>query len=358
MLTALKIKISVFSLLFGAVSIAASPEWEALEKSGRWKVLRTRVESKLRANPRDGEALIWRSKVLLAFGKAEESYRAAKESVQLAPQSADASAQLAASAGMMAGRASVLKKMSYATECRDAGVKALGLNPKNRTALEVMMNFYQQAPGIIGGDKAKADSCRAALESIDPEVKTQLALREVFGSKDAARIDAALKLAIQKHPKAAWPFLRAAQFALDKMPWKPQDVQAYANKALENDPYSARAYGYLAQAYAAESKWSELDATLSKAEKALPENLYPHYLAAVLLISASTEPKRAETLLRRYLTQEPEARAPSWGNARWRLGLTLERQGDKAGALKELKEASRLLPKDKNIAADLKRLGG
>ncbi|MDR2697171.1 MAG: hypothetical protein LBB40_01700 [Holophagales bacterium] len=352
-------KAILFKLLLSLFFVAASsPEWEALEKSGRWKVLRVQVNNKLAANPRDGETLVWRSKVLMAFGHTEDSYKAAKEAAQLAPQSADAWAQYAGMAGIMAGRANVLKKMSYASECRNAGVRALELNPKNRLALEVMTSYYQQAPGVVGGDKKKAEDCRFLLESVDPEVKTRRMLREAFETKDRVRIEAALKQAMQKHPKAAWPFREAAQFAMTKSEMRPQDAQSYSKSALENDPFNARAYGYLAQAYAAEAKWGEFDAALSGAEKAMPDNPYPHYMAAVWLISASKEPKRAETLLRRYLRHEPEAGAPNWAYARWRLGLALEQQGDKGGALKELKEASKLMPKDEYIAADLKRLGG
>jgi tetratricopeptide (TPR) repeat protein len=296
--------------------------------------------------------------VLIAFGKVEESYSAAKECVQLMPQSADAWAQLAASAGMMATRANVLKKMSYGAECRDAGAKALVLDPKNRMALEVMLNFYQQAPVVVGGDKKKADSIRAALESIDPEYRARSAVREAGRSRDNARIDAALKQAMQRHPKAAWPFETAARMALRGSSPRYQDVQSNAKKAIENNPSWARPYGHLVQAYAGEEKWAEVDAALSQSEKAVPENLHPHYLAATKLISASREPKRAEALLRRYLGQEPEAGAPSRSLARYWLGLSLEQQGDKAGALKELKDASKALPKDKDIAAAIKRLGG
>jgi tetratricopeptide (TPR) repeat protein len=344
-------------------ALAADPErgdsaWDRLEQSGRWKVLRSQVGSRLKANPKDSDALIWQAKVLIAFGKGEESYKAAKDCVQSMPQSAEAWAQLAASAGLMAARASVLKKMSYAAECRDAGAKALELDPKNRMALEVMLNFYEQAPGIVGGDKKKASNVKATLESVDPEYRARNAVREAGRSRDNARIEAALKQAIQKHPKAAWPFETAARMALRGPSPKYQDVQSNAKKAIENNPSWARPYGHLVQAYAGEGRWGEVEAALLQSEKAVPENLHPHYLAATKLISASKEPKRAEALLRRYLSHEPEVGAPSRAQARYWLGLSLEQQGDNAGALKELKEASKALPKDKEIAAAIKRVGG
>jgi tetratricopeptide (TPR) repeat protein len=344
----------------------ANPEWEGLQKSGRWKVLRSQVENRLKADPKNGEALYWRSKALMAFGDGEEAYKAAKESTRLLPQSADAWAQLSASAGLMAARASVLKKMSFATECRDAGKKALELDSKNPLALEVMANFYQHAPSIIGGDKAKADSARAAHDSVDPEAKTRRALRDAYRSGDKNGFEPALKKAMQSHPKAAWPYVEAAQRAMDKNDMRPRDAQAFARAAIENDKYNARAHGYLAQSLAVEEKWAEFDAALASSEKAMPENLHPHYMAAQWLISSSKEPKRAEALLRKYTRQEPEAGAPSLGHAHRALAQALEAQGDRAGAIRELKEASKRLPKDKDsasrlnsqIASDIKRLSG
>ena len=356
----------MFLCAAGTVALGANPEWEGLQKSGRWKVLRSQVENRLKANPKDGEALFWRSKVLMAFGDYEEAYRVAKESTKLLPQSADAWAQLSASAGFMVARAGVLKKMSFATDCRDAGKKALELDHKNTVALEVMANFYRQAPGIIGGDSAKADSTRVVLDSIDPEAKARRVLKEAYRSGDKSRFESALKQAMQSHPKAAWPFVEAAHRAMDKENTRPKDAQAFAKAAIENDKYSARAHAYLAQSLAAEGKWTEFDAALANAEKIMPENLHPHYMAAQWLISSSKEPKRAEALVRKYMRQEPEGGTPSLGHAHRAMAQLLEGQGDKAGAIRELKEASKRLPKDKDsasrlsslIATDLKRLGG
>lgn len=346
-------------LLLAALPLcAASPEWEGLEKSGRWKVLRYQVETKAKAAPKDSEILVWRSKVLQAFGRTEEAYQLAKDATVAFPQSADAWGQLCSTAGQMAQKAGMLKKMSYATECRDAGQKALGLNPKHLQALNIMAGFYEMAPGMIGGDAKKAKECQQALAALDPDYAQRIRVSDAAKTKDPARIEAAFKQAAQALPRATWPLTGLASLAMDPKALRPQEAQAHARKALEIDPCSAAAHGLLGQALAAEWKWAEVDATLARAEKAVPENLNPHYQTARWLVLASREPARAEALLRRYLAVEPEAGAPSHAGARWRLGLALEQQGRKAEALQELKLAAQGAPKDKDIAADLKRLGG
>lgn len=353
------IRIPTACFLISALTLrGGTPEWDSLEKTGRWKLLRTQVEARLRAHPADPEVLVWRCRTLKAFGRLEEAYAAAKEAVRLAPQSADAWAWLGATAGDMAGRASLLKKMSFGTECRDAGKRALELNPKHPVGLQVMAIFYEMAPGVVGGDKAKAVACRAALSTLDPELSVRKVLGEAYQSKDPARIDHGLRQAREALPRAAWPLVASATQAMDPKVLHTQEAQAYARRALELEPTLADAYAVLAQAQAAEWKWVEVDATLARAEKAVPENLNPHYQTARWLILASREPRRAEALLRRYLTQEPEAGAPTHAGAHWRLALALEQQGRKTEALQEVRTAAAMAPKDKDIAFDLKRMGG
>jgi len=284
---------------------ASHPEWESLEKSGRWKVLRYQVDTKARATPNDAEILLWRSKVLQAFGKTEEAYRVAKDAVTLHPKHADLWAQLGMASGDMAGRSGMLKRMSYGMECKDAAMKALELDPKHLEGLQLMAVFYEQAPGIAGGDKAKAAATRASLAALDPDAAQRFRIADATKTKDPARIEVALKEAAQALPRATWPLTRLASRALDPKAPRPQEAQAHARRALEIDPCNATAYGLLGQALAAEGKWPELDGTLARAEKAVPENLNPHYQTARWLVVATREPKRAEALLRRYLTVEP-----------------------------------------------------
>ena len=95
---------------------------------------------------------------------------------------------------------------------------------------------------------------------------------------------------------------------------------------------------------------------LAQAAARVPEDLSPYYWAARTLAEHKAEAPRAEGYIKRYLTQEPEGRAPTSGEAHWTLGLILELQGRKQEASSELKTAYKMRPDLDALKRDYKRL--
>ncbi len=93
-----------------------------------------------------------------------------------------------------------------------------------------------------------------------------------------------------------------------------------------------------------------------KAEKNLPDNLYPAFRAGLVMLQTGTELPRAERYLREYMTQEPEAGYPKLSRAHWRLWLVLEKQGHKPEAVSEIEVALKLESAFEPAKKDLKRL--
>jgi hypothetical protein len=60
--------------------------------------------------------------------------------------------------------------------------------------------------------------------------------------------------------------------------------------------------------------------------------------------------------LRKYLSTEPEGRAPSVGEAHWTLGLVLGQLGRRREALAELRTAEQMRPDLDEVKKDLRRL--
>ncbi len=103
-------------------------------------------------------------------------------------------------------------------------------------------------------------------------------------------------------------------------------------------------------------RWPELDALLAEAEKAVPDDVGPHYQAGRVLFQAGTDLERAERYLRKYLTQEPEGSEPRPAAAHWRLGQVLAKQGRKPEAISELQTSLRLEPDFEPAKKELRRL--
>lgn len=133
-------------------------------------------------------------------------------------------------------------------------------------------------------------------------------------------------------------------------------VEKYSREAQALDPGRSEAYSALAQAYALQSRWTELEAVLAKAEKNDSDDLDPYYQAGKALLLQGGDMARAERFFRKYLRQEAEGERPDLASAHWRLGLVLEKQGRKEEAVAEVEKALQIKPDFEQAKKDLKRL--
>ena len=61
-----------------------------------------------------------------------------------------------------------LAAFSLARKVKQSFELALALDPRNLEALEALMHFHLEAPGIVGGDKSRANFLAKSIEQIDP----------------------------------------------------------------------------------------------------------------------------------------------------------------------------------------------
>ncbi|HEX3729432.1 MAG TPA: tetratricopeptide repeat protein [Opitutaceae bacterium] len=84
--------------------------------------------------------------------------------------------------GTAALKASLFSKLGYAKKCLAAYQRASELEPRNLQYHWGLLQYYQQAPGIVGGDMAQAYVQAAELKKLDPssghQAFAQLYLRE------------------------------------------------------------------------------------------------------------------------------------------------------------------------------------
>lgn len=69
--------------------------------------------------------------------------------------------------GVSALKSGVLSKVGYARRCLAAYQRAAEIEPNNPQYHFALMSYYQQAPGIVGGDMAKAYDQAAAIRKLD-----------------------------------------------------------------------------------------------------------------------------------------------------------------------------------------------
>jgi len=343
-----------FLVSFAAAGVADSAE--ALIDAGHWKRARAILEPRVAANPRDAQAACLLSQVRLAFGDLDGALKLAQQAVALEDGSSKYHFQLARVYGEMADRASIFAAGGLAKKFKGELDVSLARDPKNLDALEALMEYSFQAPGLMGGDKGKAYATAEKLVQLNP-VRGYLAQAELAKeAKDFAKVEKSFLKAVQANPKNYEAQAALAGFYAQPSHRNTEWAAKHAREAVQLDPSRAKGYSILANALALEHRRAELEAVLSTSERDVRDDLAPYFEAANALLESGVELKRGETYLRKYLAQEPEGEEPDAAHAHWLLGLILEKQGRNAESVSELETAVQMNPRFKAAKEDLRRV--
>ena len=348
------VQIIVPAMTSVAPAMAQDVSLDALLEAGHWKRLRQRAEPQA-ADKQNPQAAYFLSCAKTAFGDLDGALELAQRSVSLAPGNSRYHLQLAVVYGRKANGASFLKKMSLGGKYKDEVKKAVELDAKDVDALWELMEFYWHAPGIAGGDQNKARSLAGDIMRLDA-AKGYLALAELSAPGKDADIEDYYHKAAQADPKSYQIQMRLARFYLSDKQKKYDLSDKHAQQALSLDSGRVGAYKIMAVLRVRQEHWQELDLLLAQAAAKVPDDLSAHFEAGLQTLLAGKDPVRAEQYLRKYLTQEPEAGAPSLSQAHWRLGQALEKQGRKPEAISEIEAALRMEPTLEGAKQDLKAL--
>jgi tetratricopeptide (TPR) repeat protein len=112
-----------------------------------------------------------------------------------------------------------------------------------------------------------------------------------------------------------------------------------------------------AQLYAAEKKWTEAFAEFEEVLKADPVNYLANFQVGRIAALSGERVDRGIETLRKALTLPPSPGAAGHEAAHWRLGMLLEKKGDKTGARTAYEAALQINPKFPQAAEALKKLG-
>lgn len=343
--------------LAGAV-LADNSAPEALMEAGHWKRARGIVEALAKTNPNDARTFYLLSRVKLAFRDYDTAMQLAEEAVAQDDKNAYYHWQLGQVCGDMTDASGVgmFKKMGLAKRYRSENERAVALDPKLLDARAGLMEFYLEAPGILGGSKSNAQRVASEISQLDPARGFMAQAEIAQKNKDLAGAELFYGKAAAANPRYYDPRILLANYYLGDQQKKYDLAEKYALEAQKIDPSRTAPYEVLAWVYVLGSRWKELDALLTKVEQAGPDDLGPEFQAGKAILLHGSDMARAERYFRKYLTQEPEAGTPGLNAAHWRLGLVLEKQGRKQEAIAEIETSLQLEPNFEPAKKDLKRL--
>lgn len=114
--------------------------------------------------------------------------------------------------GRMAQNASVFKKAGFAKKCIAHYEKAIDLDPTFIPARFRAIDFYVEAPGMVGGGRDKAEAQVLEIESIDPReaYMARGIIHSFFGEEDA--LVANYESAIASYPEFMPPYFELFEF--------------------------------------------------------------------------------------------------------------------------------------------------
>lgn len=222
--------------------------------------------------------------------------------------------------GEKASHASFLTAYSLGKQSRSEFETAVKLNPNNADALIDVGNFYQQAPGIVGGGTDKAQAIATQLDKVNPAQAQLLRANIAEGQKDYVTAEKDLKAAIAAaaHPADLWT--------------------------------------NLASFYQRRSRWTDFDSAIQSCETAAEKDStagLAFYDGAGVLIDAKRNPALAAKMLGEYIASPSKTEDGPLFEALVRLATLKKQLGDAAGAQQE-RTAALQLAHDYKPALDLK----
>lgn len=178
---------------------SAVPTFAALLRAHKFADVERIANATLARDPNDADALIAKADAIVALdpdGRSDEAVKLAEQCVATHPQ--DSGCYLAAgnALGAKAQHARPLAAMGYATRIRDDFLKAVELDPRNTDARFALLDYYLQAPRLVGGGKARAQALAAQTEAVDPVAAELMQAQIALDEKAYAKARTAL-LALQ-----------------------------------------------------------------------------------------------------------------------------------------------------------------
>lgn len=161
------------ALSAGAAAADAGSTVAGLVAAGQYAAAETVLAERLARDPADVEAHYY-SGMIPVLTEAVDRYDAAiahlERCVALQPAVSNHHLWLARANGLKARDAGVFSALGCVRTAKAEYLRALELDPRNAEARRDLLQFYLQAPGVVGGSVAKARALAADCVPYDPDL--------------------------------------------------------------------------------------------------------------------------------------------------------------------------------------------
>jgi len=279
----------------------------------RFDEAQAEVQAVLKANASDDAAMHCMGRIYMAMNKSGPAAEWFEKAIKVNDKSAVHHYWLGNALGDQAQHANKLKQPFLARRVKTEFEKTVELDPNSIDGRHGLIQFYSQAPGVMGGSMDKA--------------------------REQAREIVKLN-AMRGHVE------------MGTLLEKDKDLAGAEREFIASTtatPDSSYGYSNLATFYRRQKKFEEAAATWDRYLKARPDAVYAHLNAAFNLALSGQAPalERGERETKEWLSAPPKDATPvTTGFAHYVLGMIYERQGKKDAARSEYQTAISLNPKN------------
>lgn len=277
----------------------------------KYDAARAEVQTLLKAKPNDDAALACMGRVYEREGKSGDAVDWYEKAVKANDTSAHHHLSLASALGTEAQKANKLRQPFLARRLKSELERAVALDPNLVDAREGLLQFYIQAPGIVGGSIDRAREQAAIIAKLNP---------------------------LQGHLAAASIARHDKDFATAEAEYKAAASQA---------PDSLVAWYSLGTFYESQKRWADAVGVYERLIARSPNELQPRYMYGRVAAVAGDFLERGEREMRYWLANAPpDAPMLTRSGAHLRLGMILEAGGKREAARAEYESALSINPKN------------
>jgi tetratricopeptide (TPR) repeat protein len=291
---------------------------EQLFQQGRFAEAADALQTAIGSEPNNAALYYWLGRCYYELRNFDQAGANLEKAVKLDAQNSDYHLWLGRADGRLAD---VHHSLWLGIRTRKEFEEAVQLNPKNLPARRDLIEFYTNAPWIVGGSKKKAQDQIAAITSLDP-------------------VQGAL-----------------AQAEYDRQTGDLAGTNEQYQKVLAGDPTQPAEYYEIADFYAGHQNPAQVQRAIDGAMRIAPNDPRLSYYKGVVLVLEDQRLPEAESYLKAYLaTTVNRSDYPPHANARTWLGHVYEKQGRRLEAAEQYRAALEIDPDSSFAKQSLRRL--
>ena len=232
--------ISVFALVLILVASSADAASERLSdairlyENGFFKQAVELLRQETKASPRDAEIRFWLGRSYLNARDWKAAVTELEKAVEFAPSNAQYRQWLGRASGERASHAFIITAYSMARQVVREFENARRLAPDDLSIRFDLLEYYLQAPGMVGGGKIKAEVEARAIAEIDRQKGFTARAKIFIADKRFDEAKAELHKATDEFPESADACEGLADFLFEQ-----QDIEGalqWSKKALALNP--------------------------------------------------------------------------------------------------------------------------